>query len=173
MGLDSILGFIVIAIISALFNQDKGKKRSQKRKSPTTTAMPQEQAIEAAEAMVEETPARNLLEEMLREFQKELAPNLPSKKEAPLSQKKKSGTLKGIKQGKPPKQPVIPEETFELDYSEIEMSEADLSVNKPIPCKERERLECHPRAFTRESILNGVIMAEILGKPKALRNGHR
>lgn len=180
MSIESIIGFVVIALLSSLF-KDKGKQQPKSRMAPTVP--PKGDRPDGPRTAPKEVKrSRNLLEEMLQEFQREPG-RFSGERRGDLSQpNRKPGTSKGEKQPKvmsmPESETVVERGTQDTDLYDSETIEAietseipEMSAGKETvgaPSSGQER--ALPMHLTRQSILNGIIMSEILGKPKGLRN---
>ena len=162
MSWEAIIGFIFFALISSLFN--KGKKETTPRKTinpsrtndPTrTNNPPRPQSTTTAKPKVQ--PRRpSGLEDMLRELQRNMG--------------------EAFEQYSPKEQEPIKEEIVEKmePVKSVVQQESSISskgkVDTPITVGGIGRKSTGPKLdLDRKAVLQGIIMSEVLGKPKSLR----
>jgi len=193
MSWESILGFIAIAVISSLFN--KGKNQTTQRRTSndprslnpsrpmetpsnntprpsmerrTTVQRPavNRTTVQTNKPVSQQTPKRQSptggLEEMIRELQKNMGDVF-----------NQSTAREEVQQGNDTKavEKEVIEETNRNITSPVEVEAASKksTVVSPILKNEIGRENIGKVKFDRRSILQGVIMSEVLDKPKSLK----
>ena len=159
MQIESILIFIAIVVVSSLFNR---KKQSQQQRNKQESQKPSESRQERPRQTTRKPATRKrTLQDVFREMQQELERDLrPEEPDRSLTeQKSKSERMIRDQKSQPVKQTGMP----------------------PEPTREQKRkspiyggeIEDQPIAIgfemTEQSILNGIIFSEIIGKPKSKR----
>lgn len=154
MSWEGILGFIIIAVVSSFFNKNK-QQGNNKSPRPTASASDQGRALpRTGPARTEkQRPKRpgHLMEEVIREIQRGMMPEISEKQVNPVQAE--VDTIE---------EPSTPLEVYQEPLiDETEKATANHPLNKS-----------HPMAnlrFDNQGVLQGIIMSEILGKPKSLR----
>ena len=164
MDFTSLLGFIVIAVISSLFN--KKDNTTKRRKKANTTMRPKAPTTsgESVTSMSEKGNGRKRtfsgsLEDLFSELKLELDKNLNETK---------------VKQSYyDPDQDVVTKDNIEVEREEKkdwhDNPMDDHKLNKDTVYHGEIGKNETPIEFNRKSIVQGVIMSEILKKPKSLR----
>ena len=157
MDFGSIIGFLAIAFISSLFNKDKNAKKPQVQRSKTTTAG--NPATKPPNVTKPRMPAfTGRLEDLFNDFRGEIDKTLRD------NDKTQSYLA--------PNQDIANSDNIELKQKENKSMSSRLIDNSMVRDsisdgeigKEEILIE-----FDKKSIVQGIIMSEILQKPKSLR----
>jgi hypothetical protein len=162
MQIESILIFIAFIVISSLFNRKKQAQQQRNRQEsqkPTESrqARPQQTAPRPA-------PRKRTLQDVFREMQQELERDFrPAEPDRSLAeQKAKAERIRRDQQTEPVKQAMPPGPTREQKpKSPVYAGEIK---DQPVQVGFQ---------MTEESILNGIIFSEVIGKPKSKKASTR
>ncbi|SCX94048.1 hypothetical protein [Alkaliphilus peptidifermentans] len=165
MNWGSIVAFIVIAILSSVFNKNKQpRQREERTHQPINN--PERQA-QPSRTTVQKTAKKSTgLEDMLKEFQKDIStvfgeyqqqdePNeaIDNTVQAEISrQEEEIETLEATKYTTEDSVAKPPLKTGSIYKKEIEYKNQDITLS-----------------FSQSSLVEGIIMSEILGKPKSMQ----
>ncbi|WP_026476299.1 hypothetical protein [Alkaliphilus transvaalensis] len=175
MSFEAIIGFIVIAVISSLFNKSKEqntakRNETQRNDVPNRNEAPQRPASPQHPKTApkpQPRPKRTVtgLEDMLRELQKNMRDTFEqyeTKQEETITEISTTETVRT--ENKPLKQ-----ESKGTVVKQREKVKQDENIPSVISGGEIGRMKVSKVKFNRQSVIQGIIMSEVLGKPKSLR----
>ncbi|SFH57353.1 hypothetical protein SAMN05192551_101591 [Tindallia magadiensis] len=163
MQIESILIFVVLIALSSLTNKRKQAQQQRKKQQTVTT---RQSDIETASSPVEtssqkskQPKGKRTLQDILREMQNDLAAESQEKEIKEESKENKTTPIHKEKSTKKAqKKKSIPEPSKEVKQQ------------SPIYANEiKDNLSSRRLQVNQQSIYNGIVFSEILGKPK----GHR
>ncbi|KAB3533257.1 hypothetical protein [Alkaliphilus serpentinus] len=170
MNWGSILVFIAIGIISSIMNKSKEQQRRARSSQGNNTA-PRPQ-VKPQPTMQQAKPKRapGGLEDLLKEFQRDISTvfgelqqdNKPKDKQVIRTIESKEMELRRSKE----EDKTLEATKYTIEDPVASEPESISSIYK----NEIGRKGKTPLNLNKKSIMNGIIMAEVLGKPKALQN---
>ncbi len=144
----NILTIVIIALLSSLFNKDKKVKQSKKRPEKPVQPAPRQNLqdlLREISSDINEVFGNKSFENKKTDFQEI---QVPEHKEAGMYNKEEG--IESLKIARPPREKAILENVIVKDEIRDEIGDLDLS-------------------FDKKSLIQGIIMSELLGRPKALR----
>lgn len=155
--MEGLIIVIVISIISALFNKDKKKPQQQKQNSMPTFG--QQQIPEKSDPVPQtRKPAARSLEDFANEIFGQLNEKTeqkrPTVKVTPMEPVKVAPVVETVR------------ETFQSNRSE-RAPLAERAITKRI-VQQEQKINFVPKS--REDLVQAIVMAEVLGRPKAKQN---
>ncbi len=191
MNIEVILVFIVIAVLSGLSNRNKNQQQKRKRQNRQPPSQPMESRKTSQKQPQRTTPKRkSLLEEMMEQY--DLAdprnkqdarttkkPERKIKPEEPVEEKKKTDPKKKITSSLEHKEKKSISSSIKRKSKEKKIDDKGIygtELTKDlIDATSVEKSEIGQKAFSslvevdQQSLVKGIIMAEVLGKPKSRR----